>query len=86
VYYFAAGLLVPEGITRAVVSVSVYYFVAGLLFPEGIIRPVVSVSVYFFAAGLLVPGGIIHPVVSEESSSKVINRNTDYWADDTLGK
>jgi hypothetical protein len=49
VYYFAAGLLVPEGITRAVVSVSVYYFVAGLLFPEGIIRPVVSVSVYYFA-------------------------------------
>jgi hypothetical protein len=38
VYYFAAGLLVLEGITRAVVSVSVDYFVAGLLFPEGIIR------------------------------------------------
>jgi hypothetical protein len=52
VYYFAAGLLFPEGIIHPVVSVSVYYSAAGLLFPEGIIRPVVSVSVYYFAAGL----------------------------------
>jgi hypothetical protein len=35
VYYFAAGLLVLEGIIRPVVRVSVDYFAAGLLVPEG---------------------------------------------------
>jgi hypothetical protein len=45
-------MILPEGIIRSVVSVSVYYFAAGLLVPGGFIRPVVSVSVYYFAAGL----------------------------------
>jgi hypothetical protein len=72
--------MIPSG---TVVSVSVYYFAARILFPEGIIHPVVSVSVYYSAAGLLFPEGIMRPVVSV--SVYYLNRNTDYWADDTLG-
>jgi hypothetical protein len=49
--------LVPGGIIRPVVSVSVYFLAAGLLVPECIIRPVVSVSLYYLAAGLLFPEG-----------------------------
>ena len=66
----AGGLLVPQGIIRPVVNVSITRVntsAGGLLVPQGIIRPVVNVSitrVNTSAGGLLVPQGIICPVVN----------------------
>ena len=45
---FNGVLLVPEGVIRPVVSVSItglIPLIGGLLVPEGVIRPVVSVSI-----------------------------------------
>jgi hypothetical protein len=84
-------LLVSEGIIRPVVGVSVltlcirylrvYHWVdtsAGrILVSEGIIRPVVSVSVLILC--------IIYLRVYPIYNTQYQYRNTDYWADDTLG-
>ena len=69
-YQLMCGLLVPGGIIRLVVSVSITESIpadGGLLVPEGIIRLVVSVSITESIpadGGLLVPGATIRLVVS----------------------
>jgi hypothetical protein len=61
----------------------------GQMVPSGTNNPPATCSQCFYhwidtsAGGLLVPEGTICPVVS--AWYRPSDRNTDYWADDTLG-
>jgi hypothetical protein len=79
----AGGLFVPQGIIRPVVSASILIWFIRYLF--------------FFnyhwadtpAGGLFVPEGIIRPVpggqIIHQQRYRPNDRNTDYWAENTLG-